>query len=434
MQRIGGGRRCRRCGEVIQWAGVRLVGRHAYCCEACAVLALLDEASGAAWTKAALQVPQRSRHLRHRVRLIQARWRAAVAQRRLDRRLEIRPRAGHLPWVWAPIVLAKPQQRWAIAGLAFLLVAWGAASGRTPESSATLPTTLPATPTPPVAPVSFHGPTPPSPAPGPRSIPRVSTEDFTRGSKAISEIAFTFDGHGEANVTGEILDTLQARGVRATMFLTGQFIRSFPDLARRMVAEGHEIANHTDTHLHLTTYAGNHRHETLPGMTRELLINELRRAELSFRALTGRPMAPYWRAPYGEHNAEIRGWAAEAGFRHVGWTRGAGVAEDLDTRDWVADTSSRIYRTQGEIAKRILEFGRGRPGGLNGGIVLMHLATQRRTDRAHEVLPQLLRQLRDQGYRLVTISELLAQEGDHHPSPTSVEARNLSSRMTALIR
>jgi len=421
MQRIGGGRRCRRCGGAIQWARVCLVGPHAYCCEACAFIALLEEASRTAWARAALEIPQERRNLRRRLRLIQARWRAAVAQRRLDRHLEAAPRAGHLPWAGAPIVLARLQQRCAIAGLSLALVALGPGSGRVPESRATPPTVLSTASMLAVASISFGVPTPPSPAPIPRSLTTASREDFTRGSRVISEIAFTFDGHGEANVTGEILDTLQARGVRATMFLGGQFVRLFPDLVRRMVAEGHEIANHTDMHPHLTTYASNHRHETLPGVTRELVISELRRAELSLRALTGRPMAPYWRAPYGEHNAEIRGWAAEAGYRHVGWTRGAGVAEDLDTRDWVADTSSRIYRTRGEIARRILEFGRGRPRGLNGGIVLMHLATHRRTDRAHEVLPQLLRQLQDQGYRLVTISELLAAAlgGDRVSRPSA---------------
>jgi len=434
VQRPDGGRRCRRCGESIQWATVRLAGSRAYCCEACALLALLDEASRAAWLRTTLEIPQGPPHLRRRLRLIQARWCAALVQRRLDRRLAIRSRPGHLPWICAPIALASPRQRWAITALAFLVIAWGAASGRPLESRATLPTPLPAIPSPSVMPANFPVPAPPSPAPGPPSIPRVSREDFTRGSKATPEIAFTFDGHGDANVTGEILDILQARGVRATMFLGGQFIRLFPDLVRRMVAEGHEVGNHMDTHPHLTSYAVSRRHETLPGITPELLTDELRRADLCFRALTGRPMAPYWRAPYGEHNAEIRGWAAEAGFRHVGWTRGAGGGEDLDTRDWVADTSSRIYRTREEIAKRILAFDRGRPGGLNGGIVLMHLATERRTDRAHEILPQLLRQLQGQGYRLATISDLLAQDADRPAGPTSAETHNLSSRMTALIR
>ena len=64
----------------------------------------------------------------------------------------------------------------------------------------------------------------------------------------------------------------------------------------------------------------------------------------------------------------------------------------------------------------------------------MHLATERRTDRAHEILPQLLRQLQGQGYRLATISDLLAQDADRPAGPTSAETRNLSSRMTALIR
>ncbi|MFI5341613.1 MAG: hypothetical protein ACHQ7N_17460, partial [Candidatus Methylomirabilales bacterium] len=70
-------------------------------------------------------------------------------------------------------------------------------------------------------------------------------------------------------------------------------------------------------------------------------------------------------------------WAAGEGYRHIGWTRGAGAAEDLDTRDWVADTSSQIYRSRDEIATRILEFGGGGPGVLNGGIILMHLNTLR---------------------------------------------------------
>jgi peptidoglycan/xylan/chitin deacetylase (PgdA/CDA1 family) len=219
----------------------------------------------------------------------------------------------------------------------------------------------------------------------------------------------TFDGGSEANVAGEILDSLRARSVRATMFLTGQFIRVHPDWVRRMVADGHEVGNHLDSHPHLTTYETNHRQKTLPGVTREFLIGQLRHAEESFRSLTGKPMVPFWRAPFGEHNEEIRAWAAEAGYRHISWTRGAGTAEDLDTRDWVADRSSHIYRSRQEIAARLVALGNRQPEGLNGGIVLMHLGTHRRTDRPHESLPEILKGLQDQGYRLVTVSELLGR-------------------------
>jgi peptidoglycan/xylan/chitin deacetylase (PgdA/CDA1 family) len=236
---------------------------------------------------------------------------------------------------------------------------------------------------------------------------------MTRGDTSVREIALTFDGGSEANAAGEILDSLRARNVRATMFLTGQFIRLHPEWVRRIVADGHEVGNHLDSHPHLTTYETNHRQQTLPVVTRDFLLGQLQRAEESFRGLTGQAMAPFWRAPFGEHNAEIRAWAAEAGYRHISWTRGAGTAEDLDTRDWVADRSSRSYRSREEIASRLVGFGGGRPEGLNGGIVLMHLATHRRTDRPHEILPEILKTFQAQGYRLVTISQLLQRLRTH---------------------
>ena len=429
------GRRCRRCGDPIRWGEARLVGSRTFCSEACAILSLADEAQRTAWARTVLELNRGGRGVRHRAALVLARGRAALAQRRLDRRLKAGPRAMVLPWIWVP-------PRAAAASLLLVLVAWGATGGGAPRTQATFPPGVtvanliltPATPapgggspSPPLAPpqprsapsalepapLSLPPAAPPrvGPLPRPWPTPAPVAEDVTRGHTAIREIAFTFDGGDEANanVADDILAALRARGVRVTMFLTGQFIRAFPDLVRRIVSDGHEVGNHLDTHPHLTTYAQNRRHRTLSHVTREFVTDELRRAEASFRAATGQPMAPYWRAPYGEHNAEIRAWAAEAGYRHISWTRGAGTAEDLDTRDWVADRSSRIYRSREEIRSRILEFGRGRPEGLNGGIVLMHLATRRQTDRPHEGLPSLLQALQAQGYRLVTVSELLDQ-------------------------
>ena len=412
------GRHCKRCGEIIRWNAARFIGLRPFCSEPCAILWLSDEASRTAWDRAALEMDRRSHNLRHRVRLLRAFWGASVAQRRLDRRLAAGPCAEDLPWIWLP----SPR---GVAALLLVLIAWAAAGGPAPETRAMIP--LAPSPAPPAivvvappepAPPPPRAVVPPSqppaerPAPTrPRPLPRVEADDITRGDLTVREVAFTFDGGDEANVAGEILDILWARRIQTTIFLTGQFIRVYPALVRRMVDEGHEVGNHTDAHPHLTTYEKNHHQQTLPNVTREFLVGQLRRAEESVRRLTGRAMAPYWRAPYGEHNAEIRAWAAEAGYRHISWTRGAGTAEDLDTRDWVADRSSRIYRSREEIATRILEFGRGRPEGLNGGVVLMHLASHRKTDRPHEGLPQLLRTLQGQGYRIVTVSELL----DHLP-------------------
>ena len=411
------GRCCQRCHEPIRWSAVRLVGSRTFCGETCATLWLSDAAARAAWDRTAFEMGRRSRDLPGRLRLAWIAWRAAKAQRRLDRHLGAGPGARNLPWFWLP----SPQ---GITALVLALAACGITGGPAPETRATAPaaaTLLPppqtavSTPLPLVGSAeSQHTPAAPGrPAPArSRGAPGPAADDIIRGDLSVREVAFTFDGGADANAAGEILDGLRTRNVRATMFLTGQFIRLHPDLVRRMVVEGHEVGNHLDAHPHLTTYERDRRQQTLPAVTREFLVDQLRRAGESFRALTGQPMAPFWRAPFGEQNPEIRGWAAEVGYRHISWTRGAGTAEDLDTRDWVADRSSRIYRSREEIAARLVAFGQGRPEGLNGGIVLMHLATHRRSDRPHESLPGILQTLQEQGYRVVTISDLVRRLQD----------------------
>jgi len=231
--------------------------------------------------------------------------------------------------------------------------------------------------------------------------------DFQRGPVDVPAVALTFDGGSENNVAGEILDILRDKGVRATFFLTGEFIRRFPETVRRIAAEGHVVGNHTWSHPHLTTFAENHRQDTRPEVTREFVQNQLRQAARLFRETTGRDMAPYWRAPYGEENRQIRLWAAEIGYRHVGWTVGKDWHHSMDTLDWVADTTSVAYLSAEEIVHRILSFGENDGHGANGAIILMHLGTNRVRDFPHRRLPEIIDGLRQQGYRLVTIPELL---------------------------
>jgi len=135
-------------------------------------------------------------------------------------------------------------------------------------------------------------------------------------------------------------------------------------------------------------------------------------------------MTPLWRAPFGEVNDELLRWAATAGWQHVGWTRDdGGGRHTLDSLDWVAERSSRNYLTSEQIADRILSFGAG-GAGLNGGIVLMHLST-RRDDPEVTRLGALIDSLRDDGYRLVTVSELRSDAPP--PSPHSPLTAALST-------
>jgi len=254
-----------------------------------------------------------------------------------------------------------------------------------------------ALPTPGPAAVSIP-PAPPAAAvrPMPASVP-----DLTRGPSDRPEVVVSFDGGSSDRGASAILDALAARGIRTTIFLSGEFIRRYPDLARRIAAEGHEVGNHTDTHPHLTTYGADGRQTTRLGVDRAFLVGELSRTARLYREATGRTMAPVWRAPFGEHNAEIRRWAAEAGYWHVGWTGGQ---SGLDGLDWVSDPRSRAYQPADRLLARLVAHAE------NGGIVLLHLGSDREEPVAARI-GTLFDGLRARGFRFARASEFLAREG-----------------------
>ncbi|MBK9797149.1 MAG: polysaccharide deacetylase family protein [Holophagaceae bacterium] len=222
--------------------------------------------------------------------------------------------------------------------------------------------------------------------------------NLTRGPVGKKRLLLSFDGGSSNEVTTEVLDILKARGVRTTLFLTGAFIRRFPAQVKRMAAEGHELGNHTMNHPH---FAPDMKRD--PKWTRERVQKELLDADAALVSLLGRPMDPYWRAPYGEHTAEIRRWAEEVGYRHIGWSEGA------DTLDWAGPKDRRLYRSGEAIVAR-LEKRLGREG--DGLIVLMHLGSARELgDRPTEGLGAFMDRARKEGWTFVTVGTILQDLG-----------------------
>ncbi len=259
----------------------------------------------------------------------------------------------------------------------------------------------PARPTP----VRAPAPAPPAvraAAPAPALVPRgPSPPDLTRGPDDRADILVSFDAGSSDRGATQILDALSARGIRTTIFLTGEFIRRYPDIARRIAADGHEVGNHTDTHPHLTTYAADGRQVTRLGVDRAFVAGELARTARLYREATGRTMAPLWRAPFGEHNPEIRRWAAEQGYWHVGWTGGR---SGLDGLDWVTDPGSRSYQPADRLLARLVHHAE------NGGIVLLHLGSDREEPVAARIAI-LFDGLKARGFRFARASEFLARQG-----------------------
>ena len=229
--------------------------------------------------------------------------------------------------------------------------------------------------------------------------------NITRGRTHKKRIALTFDGGSGRKAADDILSVLKEKDIQCTVFLTGAFLKRYPDLVKRIVAEGHEVGNHTWSHPHLTTFAENYEHQTHKEMTREKLQQELLKTAELFQDITKQKMAPYWRAPFGEHNLEIRRWAAEVGYRQIGWTIANG--QNLDTMDWVADTTLASYKSSDEILKELLKFGNSDSTAASGGIILMHLHTERQTDPVHTIIPAFVDSMRTRGYAFTTISKLL---------------------------
>ena len=249
--------------------------------------------------------------------------------------------------------------------------------------------------------VDLHSPSPQD-LPAPAGMPPQVARSFDRGPVERPALLLTFDAGSHSNGASEILDVLAAEGVRTTFFLTGEFIHDHPDLVRRIVADGHEVGNHTETHLHLTRWEEERRHTTRPDVDRARLLAELENTQAAFMALTGESMAPLWRAPYGEYNKEILTWAAAAGWAHVGWT------PSMDTLDWVADTDSHLYRDAEEIGRRLLDLPDRDDHGGRGAIVLMHLGSERPAqDQLSKILPQVLAGYRARGLRLLTASAMM---------------------------
>lgn len=232
--------------------------------------------------------------------------------------------------------------------------------------------------------------------------------DIVRGPVGRRELVLTLDAGSSDSGATEILDVLRAEGVQATIFLTGEFIRKFPEVVRRAVLDGHEFGNHTWDHPHLTRFAETRRHDTRDGVDPRFLTDQLARTAAEFQAATGRTMSRWWRAPYGEHNGEIRRWAADLGWTHVGWTRGPDFG--MDALDWVTDESSANYESGDEIVDRLLEFDSRAAGGADGGIILMHLGTDRTAARLDASLPRLIAGYRARGLSFVTVSRLLRRE------------------------
>lgn len=196
---------------------------------------------------------------------------------------------------------------------------------------------------------------------------RATMAPVYQGSAREKKISLTFNVVWGEEYVPQILDYLRENDVTATFFLGGQWVDDYPELARQ-IAACHEVGNHGYSHLHQER------------LTKQANIEEIKKAETSIVKATG-IKTNLFAPPYGERGDVIIKAAEEAGYITILWS--------IDTIDWQRPDPSVVVSRVTDRAH-------------NGAIVLMHP-----TAPTVHALPQIIKELKRQGYKLVKVSTLI---------------------------
>lgn len=189
-------------------------------------------------------------------------------------------------------------------------------------------------------------------------------------------VALTLDAGASSAPTPQILQTLRERDIQITFFLTGRFIDDNPDLVRQIVADGHELANHSYSHPDF-------RH-----LSDQQIIDELAETERALYEVTGQQARLFFRPPFGAYDKRVLLRVAEQGYMSIYWT--------LDSLDSVGEPKSPEF-----LVERITNT--YSPEDMYGAIVLAHCGSQATAD----ALPAILDRFAAQGLEVRTLSEVL---------------------------
>lgn len=203
-------------------------------------------------------------------------------------------------------------------------------------------------------------------------------------------LIFSADEYGEG--AAEILKILARKKVKASFFLTGNFLRNpqFAQAVKKMVAENHYVGAHSDKHLLYMNWEN--RDSVI--ITHELFENDLKAnyAELSKFGIHS-DSARVFLPPYEWYNSIISDWSTNMGLKLINFTPGTGTNADYTTPDM------KNYKSSQVLMEHLMKFEATSPEKLNGAILLIHLGTHPdRTDKFYNQLSNIIDTLKKKGY------------------------------------
>jgi peptidoglycan/xylan/chitin deacetylase (PgdA/CDA1 family) len=216
--------------------------------------------------------------------------------------------------------------------------------------------------------------------------------NFAHGSRTRRrEVSLVFNVVESDEGLTEVLNTLSARGLRATFFVNGEFIRRHPAAVREIADSGHEVGSLFYASFNLT--------DARLTVDAEFIRAGLARNEDDYHAATGRELSLLWHAPYYIVNSAIIAAAAEMGYLYAG--------RDIDPLDWVSRTDSNtsrgIYFPAADLVERIAA--EKKPG----SIIPVQVGTtgEARDDYLFQKLDLVVSELARQGFAVVPVSTLV---------------------------
>lgn len=203
---------------------------------------------------------------------------------------------------------------------------------------------------------------------------------YEYGDRTRKRVALTFDCGADVGYAEDILDTLLREHAVASFGMTGAWAETNPVLVKRMVADGHQLINHTWDHASFTGASTG-----IGAQTRAQRWEQLDRTEAIILRLTGVSTLPFFRPPYGDMDGSV---LADVGAR--GYTVTAMWA--VDSLGWNGLAAPRIVERTLRLTSP-------------GAILIFHVGSQSQDAAA---IPAIIRGLRDDGYEFVSMATLVS--------------------------
>lgn len=197
-------------------------------------------------------------------------------------------------------------------------------------------------------------------------------EPIYQGNTGQKNVAITVNVDWGEEYIPRMLAEFKKHDAVATFYVTGTWAEKNRDLLKQMFQEGHSIQNHGYKHVHFNTLAP------------DQMAEQIKKAEKVITDITGKK-STFFTPPYGEQNKQLMTVVSELGYELTMWS--------VDTIDWqrpAADT----------IVKRVMNKVH------NDAIILMHP-----TEPTAQALPDLLSQLKQDGYKMVSIDKIIVKDG-----------------------